>query len=274
MLIYKIESFDGRVYIGQTTGTLHKRILYYRGDVSKYLRGKFTTRSKIIAALAKYEMPNFRFFIIDKAYSQKELDLKEKFWISMYNSTIQGIGFNIQLGGFGVSKHSENTKLIISKKSKGKVPYNKGIPSKIKGEKVSNAIFTQIQADQIREEFKIIGCALKIARKYNVSKTNVLNIIHNRTYVNDNYVYNKPIQKWYVYIIKSLKDNTLYTGITVDVEARLKTHNESRGARYTQGRTPFILIRSFVVPDKSSALKMEYKIKQMSKEDKLKYDGS
>lgn len=80
----------------------------------------------------------------------------------------------------------------------------------------------------------------------------------------------KPEPSWFVYIIQSLKDSTLYTGITLDVEARLQTHNEGRGARYTRGRTPFVLIKSFEVPDKSSALKAEYRIKSLSRVEKLK----
>jgi len=78
-------------------------------------------------------------------------------------------------------------------------------------------------------------------------------------------------RKWYVYLIRSMKDNTIYTGITKNVEARLKTHNEGRGARYTRGRGPFIIVKYFEVESKSKALKIEYKIKQLSKQEKLDF---
>ena len=272
MYIYKIECLIGaKIFIGQTTTSLEKRIAAYKGDVSKYKRGKYKANSKIIRAIAKYGFENFRFFIIDKAKSQQELDLKEKFWISIYNSTIQGIGYNIQLGGFGVGKHSDETKKIISEKAKGRIPYNKGkIGEGLSGEDIGNSALTQEQADQIREDYKIIKSSIKLAKKYGVSKPTILSILNNKSYkVKGKETFLIP-KHWFVYIIQSLKDKTLYTGITLNVEDRLKTHNEQHGARYTRGRIPFILIKSFEVENKSEALKMEYKIKQMSREEKLK----
>ena len=65
MIIYKIEFFDGRMFIGQTTNSLEKRIHAYKRDVASYKRGKYKHRSKIIRALAKYGFENFRFFPID-----------------------------------------------------------------------------------------------------------------------------------------------------------------------------------------------------------------
>ena len=77
-------------------------------------------------------------------------------------------------------------------------------------------------------------------------------------------------KKWYVYILRC-SDDTLYTGITVDVERRIKQHNEGKGAKYTRGRGPVALVKSFELNSKSEALKLEYRIKQLSKEEKLKY---
>jgi putative endonuclease len=76
------------------------------------------------------------------------------------------------------------------------------------------------------------------------------------------------MKQWVVYILKC-SDDTLYTGITNDIENRLKKHNEGKGAKYTRGRTPVVLIASFVVESKSLALKEEYRIKKLSKEEKL-----
>jgi putative endonuclease len=271
MLIYKIESLiDGRVFVGQTTTSLDKRVKVYAHDMRTFIRGKYKHRSKIIAALAKYGFENFRFFPIDYASSQEELDAKERLWISIYNSTIQGIGFNIQLGGFGVGKHSDETKKIMSDKKKGKPAHNKGKPG-LSGENVGNAALTQEQANQIREEYKTVKSSIKLAQKYGVSKPTILSIIKNKRYRNGNEEVILPPKPWFVYIIQSSKDNTLYTGITLDVDARLKTHNEGRGARYTRGRGPFVLRKTFQVSTKSDALKLEYKIKQLSKEEKLNF---
>ncbi len=85
----------------------------------------------------------------------------------------------------------------------------------------------------------------------------------------------KPIQaqqnKWFVYIVHCGKDDSLYTGITTDIERRLKQHNEGKGAKYTKGRGPITLIKFFECLDKSEALKLEYRIKQLSKDEKLNF---
>jgi len=76
---------------------------------------------------------------------------------------------------------------------------------------------------------------------------------------------------WYVYIVECV-DNSLYTGITTDVERRVKEHNKSKkGAKYTKSRRPVTLVKSFEVADQSAALKLEYKIKQLPKDEKLNY---
>ena len=271
MLIYKIESLlDGRMFIGQTTTSLEKRISSYRGDVRKFQRGKYKARSKIIRALAKYGFDSFRIIVINMASSQEELDAKERLWNYIYNSTVQGIGFNIQLGGFGVGKHSDETRRIMSEKKMGLPAHNKGKPG-LSGENVGTAALTQIQANQIREEYKIIKSTLKLAKKYNVSKPIILRIVRNERYKDPTLEVGLPEKPWFVYIIQSLKDNTLYTGATLNVDARLKTHNEQRGARYTRGRTPFVLYKQFGPMTKGEALKLEHQIKKLSKEDKLSF---
>lgn len=270
MLIYKIELFDGRMYIGQTTTSLSKRIQAYKRDVSTYLNGKYKHRSKIIPALAKYGFDNFRFYQIDNASLQNELDAKEKFWVAIYNSTIQGIGFNIQAGGFGVGKHTDETKKLMSEKKKGKPAHNKGKPG-LSGEQVGNAALTQKQADQIREEYKAGKSSNKLAKQYGVTKPTILNVLNGKTYNATGSVINHS-KPWFIYLIQSLKDGSIYTGITLNVEDRLKTHNEGRGARYTRSRKPFVILKFFTRPTKGEALKLEYQIKQMSKQEKLEYN--
>jgi len=77
-------------------------------------------------------------------------------------------------------------------------------------------------------------------------------------------------EKWFVYIVEC-SDQTLYTGITLDIERRIKQHDEGKGARYTKGRGPVTLKRSFECQSKSEALKLEYHIKQLSRHEKLNY---
>ena len=75
---------------------------------------------------------------------------------------------------------------------------------------------------------------------------------------------------YFIYILKCA-DETLYTGITVDLERRVKEHNHSKlGAKYTAARRPVELVYSKKYKDRSSASKQESKIKDLSRIDKLK----
>jgi putative endonuclease len=72
---------------------------------------------------------------------------------------------------------------------------------------------------------------------------------------------------YYVYVIRC-KDATLYTGYAVNVNERIKKHNEGTGARYTRGRTPVELVYVEEWEDKSSAMRREIEIKRYSKSKK------
>ena len=75
------------------------------------------------------------------------------------------------------------------------------------------------------------------------------------------------IKGQYVYILEC-SDSTYYTGYTTDVMNRVKMHNLGKGAKYTRARRPCKLVYYVECLDKSSALKLEYKIKQMSRKEK------
>jgi len=75
---------------------------------------------------------------------------------------------------------------------------------------------------------------------------------------------------WYIYILEC-KDKTLYTGIASNLKRRIKEHNTSSlGAKYTKGQRPVKLVYSCLRKDKSRALKEEYRIKKLSRAEKLK----
>lgn len=75
---------------------------------------------------------------------------------------------------------------------------------------------------------------------------------------------------YYLYILKCA-DDTLYTGITTDLERRVAEHNTSKlGARYTSARRPVRLVYSKKFKDRSSASKEESRIKKLKKVDKVK----
>jgi putative endonuclease len=77
------------------------------------------------------------------------------------------------------------------------------------------------------------------------------------------------ISKPYSLYILRCADDTLYTGITVDIDQRLIEHNSSpKGAKYTRSRRPVLLVYHEVCADKSSALKRELAIKKLSRSQK------
>jgi putative endonuclease len=80
----------------------------------------------------------------------------------------------------------------------------------------------------------------------------------------------RSLKMYYVYIVKCA-DDTLYTGISTQLERRIEEHNSSdRGAKYTRVRRPVELVYSEEYPDRSSASKREYEIKKrMTREKKL-----
>ena len=71
----------------------------------------------------------------------------------------------------------------------------------------------------------------------------------------------------YVYILKC-GDGSLYTGWTTNLAARIKTHNQSKGAKYTRGRGPHELQYFETFETKSEALKRECEIKTLTRAQK------
>lgn len=73
----------------------------------------------------------------------------------------------------------------------------------------------------------------------------------------------------YTYIVKC-KDETLYTGWTNNLDKRIKDHNEGKGAKYTKSRRPVVLVYYETFETKEEAMRREYAIKQLTREEKLK----
>ncbi|GLW36264.1 GIY-YIG nuclease family protein [Pectobacterium actinidiae] len=73
--------------------------------------------------------------------------------------------------------------------------------------------------------------------------------------------------RWYLYILRTVT-GTLYTGITTDVSRRLNQHQTGKGAKALRGKGELTLVFHCLVGDRSDALKLEYRIKQLSKSQK------
>ena len=73
---------------------------------------------------------------------------------------------------------------------------------------------------------------------------------------------------WCCYLLRCA-DDTLYCGITNDLDKRLAAHNAGEGAKYTRGRAPLRLVYQEPCADKSTALKREREIKSLPRAEKL-----
>ncbi len=75
---------------------------------------------------------------------------------------------------------------------------------------------------------------------------------------------------WYLYLIEC-RDGSIYTGITVDVAARYAAHAKGSGARYTRSHPPLRLLTVVEYPDRSTAAKAEFRMKQLTAADKRQF---
>lgn len=71
---------------------------------------------------------------------------------------------------------------------------------------------------------------------------------------------------WYLYMIRC-RDGTLYTGISTDIDRRLAEHRGGgdAGSKYLRGRTPLTLLFQKKLGSRSLALKVEKRVKKLSK---------
>ena len=68
---------------------------------------------------------------------------------------------------------------------------------------------------------------------------------------------------WFLYLLEC-EGNSIYTGVTTDVQRRYAQHVAGTGAKYTRARKPIRLLGWLVFPNKSEALKAEIRTKRMT----------
>lgn len=81
------------------------------------------------------------------------------------------------------------------------------------------------------------------------------------------------VKPWFVYLVECA-DGSIYTGTTTDVGARYAVHADGKGARYTRSHPPVRLLGFEQHPDRSSAAKAEYRIKQLPAAEKRRFASS
>jgi putative endonuclease len=75
-------------------------------------------------------------------------------------------------------------------------------------------------------------------------------------------------KKYYTYVILT-KDNTFYCGYTDDVEKRFEAHISGKGAKYTRMHKPLKIVYQACFDTKIEAQREEWRIKAMTREQKL-----
>ena len=83
------------------------------------------------------------------------------------------------------------------------------------------------------------------------------------------------MNNWFLYLIRC-RHGRLYTGITTDVLRRFEEHksHDKKGSKYLRGKSPLKLVMKKRIGNKSLALKIEAKVKKLSKAKKeLLVDG-
>jgi len=78
------------------------------------------------------------------------------------------------------------------------------------------------------------------------------------------------MDNWVVYLIRC-RDDSLYCGVTNNLEKRIATHNSGKGAKYTSSRLPVVLVVASGFMSRSAALKLEYQVKQQRRDSKIAY---
>lgn len=82
---------------------------------------------------------------------------------------------------------------------------------------------------------------------------------------------NEESVQWSLYLVRTAQ-GSLYTGVTTDVQRRFGQHEnkdkKNKGAKALRGKGPLTLVFEIVVGSRSDALKLEYRVKQLSRTDK------
>ena len=86
----------------------------------------------------------------------------------------------------------------------------------------------------------------------------------------------EAVTLWWLYLVRTA-DGSLYTGISTDVQRRFAEHEnkdgKNKGAKALRGKTPLNLVFQIVVGNRSDALKLEYKVKRLSRAQKEELIG-
>lgn len=167
MIVYKIQNkINGKIYIGQTVGTLEHRISQHKSNSKK--------KSVINTAIRKYGWDNFVAEVIDNAESIEELNKKEIYWIQYYKS-VSPNGYNLEIGGKNAI-NSKETRNKISQSLKGKYQGEKSPRSK-------KVYMFSLSGELIAE----YGSTREAERKTNISSSQIASVCRGEHFIAKGY---------------------------------------------------------------------------------------
>lgn len=183
--IYIIRNtINSKVYVGQTTVSIKLR---FQNHLSAARRGKDYVIGK---AIRKYGEENFYVELLEECLVE-ELNERERYWISFFNSNKAGIGYNMSPGGNAVTQAKEiNHKEVLDYFNAGIPAYDiakilhVGVPritSILKEHKVDYGL--ALQKIKVEEEFEIVRLyelgygTMEICRKFNRDKGTVRKVL-------------------------------------------------------------------------------------------------
>lgn len=183
--IYIIRNtINSKVYIGQTKVSLKLR---FQNHLSAARNGKDYVIGK---AIRKYGEENFYIELLEEC-TIEELNERERYWISYFNSTDNKFGYNISIGGNVIRTTKKlDSNLIINMFNSGIPAYkiakilHTGVPNITNLLKDSNIIYgLDLQKTDKLEEAMIIDLYLDgystidIGRKFNKNKSTIRRIL-------------------------------------------------------------------------------------------------
>lgn len=77
-----------------------------------------------------------------------------------------------------------------------------------------------------------------------------------------------PARPWWLYLLEC-RNGSWYAGITNDLDRRFQAHQRGTGARYTRANPPVRILASRAYPDRASASRAEWQLKQLPRARKL-----
>lgn len=187
MIVYKITNIvNGKVYVGQTIQTLRKRIIEHKNDSKD-------APYPLYRAMRKYGFDKFSFEGLCECQTQEELDSMEKFHIQAHLSANRKYGYNIQLGGRGQGKISDETRQKMSAAHLGQNTWSKGltrtdevkrlISEASKGNKHAAKLTWEIVRSIRKDRLEFSVKTSDLAKKYGCSKNNILLILANKAWI-------------------------------------------------------------------------------------------